>query len=132
MMGQTLNPLPSTKRCYPCSEPANNIFVCPLVSQFLDFVRKQVNAIQQFSKLVNNLFTSTYKSGWRNYLNFFASLYKPRYQFQQPRLNFQTSFQNSSNYRPPQNQYSQQPLSNSNHPREKSFEERVLDFLKKS
>ena len=114
--------------CLLCACPTHLITDCPLAPQYPEFVQEQVNALQGFSRPGNDPFSNTYNPGWRNHPNFSWKQQAPNNSYSQnPRPYVPNTF-NSSQYRPPQNQYQQSPPPPPP-PKYSPFEEKLLSTL---
>ena len=91
---------------------------CPTAAQFLPFILEQVQAAQGYSKPVNDPFSNTYNSDWRNHPNFSWRPQQTQAQIQilslqnfQSRLQYQNYAYNSGQpSQPTQSSYYNQPL----------------------
>ena len=65
----TIVPKKTSTMCALCDTIDHCTDVCPIMVEVKE-VRGQVNAVGQFPRSVNNPYSNTYNSGWRNYPNF--------------------------------------------------------------
>jgi hypothetical protein len=116
--------------CSFCSNPSHQAKDCPIIGQFSEVHPEQVNAA--FSRPGNDPYSNSYNPGWRNHPNFSWRAPAPGNQGPIGGLHNQAhplppnqSFNQSSNYRPPQHQYQSAPPP----PRNSAFEDKVLTAL---
>jgi hypothetical protein len=116
--------------CSFCSSPSHQAKDCPIIGQFSEVPPEQMNAT--FSRPGNDPYSNSYNPGWRNHPNFSWRAQAPGNPGPSVGLHNQAhpmppnqSYNQSSNYRPPQHQYQSAPPP----PRNYAFEEKVLTAL---